>query len=91
MDYLKLNDGLDETPEVIKSPKTKKHRTHLPSRSGPSSTRQRAQRTVTSPPAQVLAASPVKPKSAETTSNNNPATISGVQDFGGHNIPNTPY
>ena len=55
VDYLKLNDGLEEPSESLKSPKQKCRCTHLPLRSGPSSTRQKAQKTVTSPPAQVLA------------------------------------
>ena len=43
VDYYKLNDGLDETPEEPTSPKPRKKQSYLPSRSGPSSTRQRAQ------------------------------------------------
>ena len=54
VDYLKLNDGLDDGPEEPTSPKPKRKRNFLPSRSGPSSTRQRAQKIITSPPAHVL-------------------------------------
>ena len=50
VDYLKLNDGLDEINNEPISPKPKKKCNYLPSHSGPSSTRQRAQTTMTSTP-----------------------------------------
>ena len=74
VDYLQLNDGLEEPPETSKSPKPKRRRTYLPSRSGPSTRRQQAQKIVTSPPAQVLASIPSKKNIAS------PNGISGVQD-----------
>ena len=38
VDYFKLNDGLDDTDDILISPKPKKKRNYLPSCSGPSST-----------------------------------------------------
>ena len=49
VDYLKLNDGLEEPPETVKSPMPKRRHTHLPLRSGPLSRRQKAKKIVTSP------------------------------------------
>ena len=76
VDYLKLNDSLEESSELVKSPKVKKRHTHLPSQSGPSSTRQKAQKIVTSPPAQVLALLPIRHRSGKPADDNN--EISGV-------------
>ena len=43
--YLKLNDGLDVTPYEPSSPKSKKKKkNYVPSRSGPTTSRQRAQK-----------------------------------------------
>ena len=80
VDYLKLNDGLEEPTDSVKSPTPKHRRTHLPSRSGPSIGRQKAQKVVTSPPAQVLATTPGRSKNG--ASNNirvRTHEISGVQ------------
>ena len=74
VDYLKLNDGLEDPPETTMSPKPKWHRNHLPSRSGPSSRRQKAQKIVTSPPVQVLAT-----LSSHQKTNSTVDEISGVQ------------
>ena len=53
VDYLKLNDGLDVTPYEPSSPKSKKKKkNYVPSRSGPTTSRQRAQKAKTSPPVQ---------------------------------------
>ena len=60
VDYLKLNDGFGELDDEPISPKPKKKWNYLPSRSGPSSTRQRAQTTVTSPPSRILPCIPAK-------------------------------
>ena len=79
VDYLKLNDGLEEPPETIKSPTSKRRHTHLPSRSGPSSGRQRAQKIVTSPPAQVLAIAPRQKTDNYDDNNDGDTKISGVQ------------
>ena len=74
VDYLKLNDGLEDPHETTMSPKRKRRRNHLPLRSGPSSERQKAQKIVTSPPAQVLATSSSRQKTINTRDE-----ISGVQ------------
>ena len=80
VDYLKLNDGLEETPETVKSPTPKHCRTYLPLRSGPSSRRQKAQKIVTSPPAQVLAIAPSRQKTGELEDSiDKDSEISGVQ------------
>ena len=81
VDYLKLNDGLEEPPETVKSPTPKRRHTHLPSRSGPSTRRQKAQKIVTSPPAQVLAIVPSRQKTVGDPSNPTDidTEISGVQ------------
>ena len=83
VDYLKLNDGLGDPENEPTSPRPKKKRSYVPSRSGPSSTRQRAQTTITSPPAQVLPCVPAK-KTATllkklSNSTNVEPTPSGVQ------------
>ena len=53
VDYLKLNDGLDDTPYEPSSPKSKKKKkNNVPSRSGPTTSRQRVQKAIISPPAQ---------------------------------------
>ena len=53
VDYLKLNDGLDDTPYELSSLKSKKRKkTYVPSRSGPTTSRQQAQKAVTPAPAQ---------------------------------------
>ena len=45
VDYLKLNDGLDVTSNEPSSPKPKKRKkNYLPSRSGPTTSRQQAQK-----------------------------------------------
>ena len=71
VDYVKLNDGFPE--DEATSPKPKRKRTYLPSRSGPSSTRQKAQTTITSPPARVLPCVPAK-KTASQPKNSPNAT-----------------
>ena len=49
VDYLKLNDGLDVTSYESSSPKSKKKKkNYVPSRSGPTTSRQRAQKVKTS-------------------------------------------
>ena len=53
VDYLKLNDGLDVTPYEPSSPKSKKkEKNYVPSPSGPTTSRQRAQKPKTSSPVQ---------------------------------------
>ena len=53
VDYLKLNDGLDVTLYESSSPKSKKKKkNYVPSRSGPTTSRQRAQKAKTSSPVQ---------------------------------------
>ena len=53
VDYLKLNDGLDVTSYESSSPKSKKKKkNYVPSRSGPTTSRQRAQKAKTSSPVQ---------------------------------------
>ena len=53
VDYLKLNNGLDVTPYEPSSPKAKKKKkNYVPSRSGPTTSRQRAQKAKTSSPVQ---------------------------------------
>ena len=53
VDYLKLNDWLDVTPYEPSSPKSKKKKKkYVPSRSGPTTSRQRAQKAKTSSPVQ---------------------------------------
>ena len=53
VDYLKLNDGLDVTSNEPSSPKPKKRKkNHLPSHSGPTTSRQRAQKAKISSPVQ---------------------------------------
>ena len=53
VDYLKLNDGLDVTSYESSSPKSKKKKkNYVPSRSGPTTSRQRAQKVKTSSPVQ---------------------------------------
>ena len=53
VDYLKLNDGLDVTPYEPSSPKSKKKKkNYVPSRSGPTTSRQQAQKAKTSSPVQ---------------------------------------
>ena len=53
VDYLKLNDGLDVTPYEPSSPKSKrKKKNHVPSGSGPTTSKQRAQNAKTSSPVQ---------------------------------------
>ena len=81
VDYLKLNDGLEEPPETVKSPRPKRRRTYLPLRSGPSSRRQKAQKIVTSSPAQVLPIAPPHQKTVGDLDDNNDrdTEISGVQ------------
>ena len=84
VDYLKLNDGLDDTPYELSSPKSKKKKNYVPSRSGPTTSRQRAQKAVTSPLAQVLACAPkVKSSSdktiTETTAATSTTTLSGAE------------
>ena len=75
VDYLKLNDGLDDTPYELSSPKSKKKKNHVPSRSGPTTSRQQAQKAVTSPRAQVLACAPkVKSSSDKTITETTAAT-----------------
>ena len=55
VDYLKLNDGLDVTPYEPSSPKSKKKKkNYVPSRSGPTTSRQRVQKARTSSPVQEL-------------------------------------
>ena len=49
VDYLKLNDGLDDTPYEPSSLKSKKKNKYVPSRSGPTTSRQRVQKAATSP------------------------------------------
>ena len=73
---MKLNDGLDESNDEPISPKPKKKRNYLPSRSGPSSTRQRAQTTITSPPAWVL---PCIPATKTTQQPKKSSTSAGVE------------
>ena len=80
VDYLKLNDGLSNISEPALSPKSKRRRNHLPARSGPSLGRQKAQNTVTSPPAQVLALS-------RHNIDNNPNEISGVHNQQPNTLP----
>ena len=87
VDYLKLKHGLENPSETSMSPKPKRHRNYLPSRSGPSSARQKAQKIVTSPPAQLLPAS-----SARRSINTTVDAISGVQQSDNDKqitIPNT--
>ena len=53
VDYLKLNDGLDVTSNEPSSPKPKKKKkNYVPSRSGPTTSRQRAQKAKSSSPVQ---------------------------------------
>ena len=75
---MKLNDGLEDPPETTMSPKPKQRHTHLPSRSGPSCRRQKAQKIVTSPPAQVLATLSSRQKTGGNV-DGRPTEISGVQ------------
>ena len=59
VDYLKLNDGLDVTPYKLSSPKSKKKKkNYVPSHSGPTTSRQRVQKAITSSPAQELECAP---------------------------------
>ena len=87
VDYLKLNDGLREPDDESISPKPKKKRSYLPSCSGPSSTRQCAQTTVTSPPSRILPCIPAKKtkhhSGAGQTLTNQPTT-SGIQNGSGN-------
>ena len=78
VDYLKLNDGLGEPDDEPISPKPKKKWSYLPSRTGPSSTRQRAQTTVTSPPSQVL---PCIPAKKTTQQSKKPSSSVGVESL----------
>ena len=84
VDYLKLNDGYDEPENEPVSPRPKRKRSYVPSRSGPSSTRQRAQTMVTSPPSRVLPCIPSKKgttQSLKVSDPNNPpleSTPSGI-------------
>ena len=78
VDYLKLNDSLDDPENEPTSPKPKKRRSYLPSRSGPLSTRQKAQTTITSPPARVLPGVPAK-KPTTPTKKATESTSSGIQ------------
>ena len=73
VDYLKLNDGYESAEDEPTSPKPKRRKSYLPSRSGPSSTRQRAQTTITSPPAQVLPCVPAKKTASQ--SKNSPSVV----------------
>ena len=75
VDYLKLNNGLEEATDTAKSPTPKRRCTHLPLRSGPSTRRQKAQKVVTSPPAQVLATTPGR----SYNTRNRTHKVSGVQ------------
>ena len=53
VDYLKLNDGLDDSPYELSSLKSKKKKkNYVPSHSGPTTSRQQVQKAVTSFPAQ---------------------------------------
>ena len=68
IDYLKLNDGLDDTPYELSSPKTKrKKKNYVPSRSGPTTSRQRAQKASTSSPTQEPACAPKVTTSSDQT------------------------
>ena len=68
VDYLKLNDGLDDTPYELSSLKSKKKKkNYVPSRSGPTPSRQRAQKAVTSSPAQEPACAPEVINSSDQT------------------------
>ena len=59
VDYLKLNDGLDVTPYELSSPKSKKKKkNYVPSRSSPTTSRQRVQKVIISSPAQELECAP---------------------------------
>ena len=78
VDYFKLNDGLDEISNEPTSPRQKKKCNYLPSCSGLSSTRQRAQTSIMSPPAQVLPCIPAV-KTAQQTESNKSSTSSGIQ------------
>ena len=85
---MRLNDGLEEPEESVKSPTAKHRHTHAPLRSGPSTRRQRAQKTVTSPPAQVLAITPVRSKDDDSsTPNKRNSGVSGVQLIELNNVP----
>ena len=72
---MKLNDGLDEPNDKVTSPKPKKKRNYLPSRSGPSSTQQRAQTTITSPPARVLPCIPAKKTTQQSKKPSSPVCV----------------
>ena len=68
VDYLKLNDGLDDTPYELSSPKSKKKKkNYVPSCSGPTTSRQRVQKAVTSSPAQEPACAPKVINSSDQT------------------------
>ena len=59
VDSLKLNDGLDVTPYESSGPKSKKKKkNYVPSRSGPTTSRQRSQKLKTSSPVQELECAP---------------------------------
>ena len=84
VDDLKLNDGLADTPYELSSLKSKKKKNYVPPHSGPTTSRQRAQNAVTSPPAQELACAPkVKSSSdqtvTETTVATSTTTLSGAE------------
>ena len=68
VDYLKLNDGLDDTPYEPSSPKSKKRKkTYVPSRSSPTASRQRVQKVVNPSPAQELVCVPNVTNSSDQT------------------------
>ena len=68
IDYLKLNDGLDDTPYELSSPKTKrKKKNYVPSCSSPTTSRQRAQKASTSSPTQEPACAPKVTTSSDQT------------------------
>ena len=68
VDYLKLNDGIDDTPYELSSPKSKKKKkNYVPSCSGPTTSRQRVQKAVTSSPAQEPACAPKVINSSDQT------------------------
>ena len=85
VDYLKLNDGLDVTPYEPSSPKSKKNKkNYVPSRSGPTTSRQRAQKAKTSSPVQEPECAPKATNLSDQrvtgiTAVTSTTTLSGVQ------------
>ena len=71
VNYLELNDGLDDSPEPV-NPKKRRRYLHAPSRTGPSDSRLAAQELVSSPK------KPSRKRQTQTTSESNLSTVNDV-------------